>query len=124
MSLYVPNIKLPPSCFLCPFSSKIDPENILCEVSGETFEERFFHFDNRKEDCPLIELGAHGRLIDGDKLRASFAESVHECHEWAEEIDPETEMSARVSQSLGCFVEASLRTKAQPTIIPAEADNE
>ena len=63
----------------------------------------------------------HGRLIDADALRKSFQESIDECHKWAENVK-EGEMYARVSQSLGTFVECSLRTKNAPTII--EADKE
>ena len=64
----------------------------------------------------------HGRLIDGDALRRSFQESVECCHKWAKEASDTDDdyMYARISQSLGTFVEASLRTKAQPTIIEAD----
>lgn len=64
----------------------------------------------------------HGRLIDADALRTSFRESIEECRKWANEVDTDTMMYARISQSVGTFVEASLRTQAQPTII--EADEE
>ena len=75
-----------------------------------------------------VPIPPHGRLIDADALTDSFRESVKECHTWADEISnlagTEADMYARVSQSLGTFVEAVLRTKAAPTIIPAEGVNE
>lgn len=60
----------------------------------------------------------HGRLIDADALRQSIKESIDECNKWADEVESD-EMYARVSQSLGTFVECSLRVKVAPTIIPA-----
>ena len=71
-----------------------------------------------------VSVPPHGRLIDADVLLASFKESIDECHKWANEIPNETEMYARVSQSLGTFVECSLRTKGMPTVIPADKDGE
>lgn len=62
----------------------------------------------------------HGDLIDRDALRSSIKESIDECHKWADEVDKDTMMYARISQSIGTFVECSLRAKAAPTIIPAE----
>ena len=66
-----------------------------------------------------VPVPPHGDLIDRDALRESFRESIKECHKWADEVEG-GEMYARVSQSLGTFVECSLRVKAAPTIIPAE----
>ena len=55
------------------------------------------------------------RLIDADALRTSIRESIEECHKWANEIH-DGEMYARVSQSIGTFVECSLRIKNAPTV--------
>ena len=55
------------------------------------------------------------RLIDADEIRKSIRESLDECVEWADEVE-ESEMYARVSQSIGTFVECSLRIKNAPTV--------
>ena len=55
------------------------------------------------------------RLIDADALRTSIRESIEECRKWADEIH-DGEMYARVSQSIGTFVECSLRIKNAPTV--------
>lgn len=55
------------------------------------------------------------RLIDADEIRKSIRESLDECVKWADEIE-ESEMYARVSQSIGTFVECSLRIKNAPTV--------
>ena len=57
------------------------------------------------------------RLIDADALRTSIRESIEECRKWANEIH-DGEMYARVSQSIGTFVECSLRIKNAPTVEP------
>ena len=63
----------------------------------------------------------HGALKDADAIRKTISESIEECQKWADEVKG-GEMYARVSQSLGTFVECSLRIKNAPTII--EADKE
>ena len=107
------HMEMPKSCFECRFS--IDG---FCYASG--------HVNIRANDerqitnyCPLVPVQPHGRLIDADALRQSIKESIGECRKWADEVEG-GEMYARVSQSLGTFVECSLRVKAAPTIIQAE----
>lgn len=75
---------------------------------------------SRHADCPLISVPPHGDLIDRDALRSSIKESIDECWKWADEVEKDTMMYARISQSVGTFVECSLRAKAAPVIIPAE----
>ena len=72
------------------------------------------------DQCPIVPVPPHGDLIDRDALRASIRESIEECHKWADEVDKDTMMYARISQSIGTFVECSLRAKAAPTVIEAE----
>lgn len=55
------------------------------------------------------------RLIDADEIRKSIRESIDECVKWADEVE-DSEMYARVSQSIGTFVECSLRIKNAPTV--------
>ena len=55
------------------------------------------------------------RLIDADEIRKSIRESLDECVKWADEVE-ESEMYVRVSQSIGTFVECSLRIKNAPTV--------
>ena len=68
------------------------------------------------------QLPPHGRLIDADALRQDLKDSIDECNNWADEVEPNTTMYARISQALGTFVECSLRVKAAPTIIEAEVE--
>ena len=106
MGIYIKGMEMPRNCFLCLFH-----KSIYCEITGIC--------TNSAQGCPLIEIPPHGRLIDADKLRESIKESIDECHKWCDEVEG-NEMYARVSQSLGTFVECSLRVKAAPTVIEAE----
>lgn len=69
-----------------------------------------------------VPVPPHGDLIDRAALRESFRESIEECHKWADEMREagNEEMVIRAEQSLGTFVECSLRAKSAPTVIPAE----
>lgn len=117
MSVFVKEMKMPETCKECP----IFDEWNACGVTGSwDFIDVFDPSKERLKDCPLVEVPTpHGRLIDADALRQSIKENIDECHKWANEVDTE-EMYARVSQSLGTFVECALRIKAAPTIIEAE----
>lgn len=122
MGVYICGMEMPHSCSDCPMCYDM----MDCAVSDLRFwknREEINEFDfcqERHPSCPLIPVPSHGDLIERDALRASIRESIEECHKWADEVDKDTMMYARISQSLGTFVECSLRAKAAPTIIPAE----
>ena len=125
MSILIKGMKMPTSCMDCPFKGfdRAGGRGNICTINDSiTLHAVLGGFDVkfvRTGDCPLIAVPPHGRLIDADALRQSIKESIDECHKWANEVEG-GEMYARVSQSLGTFVECSLRVKAAPTIIPAE----
>jgi hypothetical protein len=94
MSVIIKNMQMPHICMSCEFCGYIDNRYSFCtrlpmrgEVSiGEP----------RPEWCPLVEVPAHGRLIDGDEL-SDGCDEPYWCR-WKSEIDD------------------------APTIIPAEED--
>lgn len=73
VGVYIPGMELPKSCFTCPFRRKVDPDNIMCIVTREVFEETFAGtIETRSRgNCPLIPVPDHGRLIDADALMAN-----------------------------------------------------
>lgn len=58
MSVLIPNIKIPDHCWECPLMS-----HLLCGYSKEIIPGT-----KKRDDCPLVELPPHGRLIDADAL--------------------------------------------------------
>lgn len=125
MSVLIKGMEMPGSCYYCPFADGSwgysPPHKKRCLISGKDMPVDERYVQKNQPVCPLVPVPPHGRLIDADALRQSIKESIDECHKWAEEVEG-GEMYARVSQSLGTFVECSLRVKAAPTIIPAEEE--
>lgn len=70
MSVLVKGMEMPKSCFECPFRRKVDPDNIMCIVTREVFEETFAGTIKTRNhgNCPLIPVPKYGRLIDADAL--------------------------------------------------------
>lgn len=117
MSVIVKGMKMPTSCYDCNCFIRDSDGIDYCCLLMQDIEDN----DKRDDDCQLIELPPHGDLIDRGDLVTSFNESIEECHKWANEIEG-GEMYARVSQSLGTFLECSLRAASAPTIIEAERE--
>ena len=117
MSVLIKGMEMPTSCADCRLMA-----DGWCYSVGLEQREKISTV-KRPTWCPLVPVPQHGRLIDADALRQSIKESIDECNKWADEVEG-GEMYARVSQSLGTFVECSLRVKAAPTIIPADPAEE
>lgn len=60
MSVYIKDLEAPKSCGDCPFWHHCD-----CGVSIEVM---VCQYDKRPDDCPLVPVPDHGRLIDADAL--------------------------------------------------------
>ena len=78
MSILISGMEMPTSRFACPFRRKVDPDNIMCIVTREVFEETFdgtIQTRNRG-DCPLVPVPQHGRLIDADVLKRNIAANL------------------------------------------------
>lgn len=73
MSILIKGMEMPTSCYKCPF---LDYEEGFCFASGVKHESGWYEStlcpggikNGRHDDCPLIEIPPHGRLIDADKL--------------------------------------------------------
>ena len=71
MSVIVKGMKMPLNCAMCERWS-------ICECLKEykDYESILYAVDDgdlvRADECPLIELPPHGRLIDADELKTAF----------------------------------------------------
>ena len=96
--LLIRGMDMPKNCFECPWRCKVDPENLLCRISGEYFEETFSGtIQNRHKSCPIVPVPPHGRLIDAD-----------------ESIKKIPIVSYEIYENIRTLLESA------PTIIPAE----
>ena len=86
--IYIPNMKKPASCMLCPSSVCIKLA-LLCNGPIEAInlaEKRSQNlWQETPDDCPLIEVPDHGDLIDRDSLEPFFIGSARGdiLQEWA-----------------------------------------
>ena len=66
MSVYIKSMEMPTSCCECAIKSW-DGEDDVCPFSGISALSI-----GRQDDCPLVPVPPHGRLIDADALKERF----------------------------------------------------
>lgn len=69
MSVLIKGLEMPKHCWQCPFHDDVD-DCILLNQSGM----KVWGETKRLDDCPLIEVPKHGRLIDADALNYSHTD--------------------------------------------------
>lgn len=74
MSIYIKGMEMPKGCAFCKISRRNGKKMVcpLCFGRGEWDIRDPMSADHRLDDCPLIELPPHGRLIDADGLSESL----------------------------------------------------
>ena len=77
MSVLIKGMEMPTSCMLCPFCvEEADPANgEMCMVTGTLMPPCT---RERLDNCPLIEIPPHGRLIDADDLLATVHSAMED----------------------------------------------
>lgn len=98
MSVYIPGMEMPKSCSECPLETDYGTcgfYSFFVEAGHDSMPY------SRRDDCPLVPVPPHGRLIDGDVM-------CNECRRTAEEYD-------------GIYPDCTYcPAHLAPTIIPAE----
>lgn len=116
--IYITGMEMPTSCFYCPFRRKVDPDDIMCIVTREVFEETFAGTieTRNRGNCPLVPVPDHGDLID----RVAFREEMDKHYPF----DRYTQSKHEWEDAAKSAVIKMLATA--PTIIPASGgtDNE
>lgn len=104
MSILIKGMKMPTNCESCRFwyQDQDSEHNVWNRCTALNHKEIIPFITERREDCPLIEVLPHGRLIDADELEADA--------EWSERYDDYTAFSRA-------------QINAAPTIIEAEEDS-
>ena len=102
MSILIKGMEMPENCAECP-CRMIGYTQDYCNVLGK-FIDFAVGSEGRREDCPLVPVPPHGRLIDADALLAS--ENQHyEYHSDSFYVETRT-------------------IELAPTVIPADKDGE
>ena len=73
MSVLIKGMKMPRSCEYCRFSGVggLRNERVVCMFTGAN---AYMNTAQYLDDCPLVEVPPHGRLIDADALRELYEE--------------------------------------------------
>ena len=112
MSILIKGMEMPDRCFACPLCDVDGDGGVLCAISHGSYIEykdvdEDIAIDHRPDDCPLIEVPPHGRLIDADALS-----QIH----W--------NYAYKDNHNYGFHITAKAWIDAAPTIIPAEPPKE
>ena len=75
MGVYIRGMEMPKNCMLCPFCvEEADPANgEMCMVTGTLMPPCT---RERLDDCPLVPVPPHGRLIDENMLLCFLGENI------------------------------------------------
>ena len=66
MSILIKGLEMPKNCLECVFYRRTDPVYDYCCISSTTPKEYV------PNDCPLVEIPPHGRLIDADAMERNL----------------------------------------------------
>ena len=111
MSFIIKGKEPPKCCAECMFFKKkisFPDYSVSCLLGGKPPEPWPLRYEQRAEDCPIVEIPAHGRLIDADALAA---------HD-NEDFDKSFAKDDATVQWVHLFIQN--RIAYAPTIIPAE----
>lgn len=68
--ILIKGMEMPPSCRYCEFRHMSLTQNAFCTAAQETID-YMAERTKRLDDCPLVSVPPHGRLIDADALAMS-----------------------------------------------------
>jgi hypothetical protein len=69
MSILIRGMEMPTSCGFCMFEQETG-DGCECYINGCLTE-----YQKRPDDCPLVYVPKHGRLIDADALMELYADT-------------------------------------------------
>lgn len=76
MSILIKGMEMPESCSVCELCGcykESKGEVYRCDISMYVIK----YFEKRLDNCPLVEVPPHGRLIDADKTHEVLSEYYH-----------------------------------------------
>ena len=107
MGVYIKGMKMPTSCYDCNCFIRDSDGSDYCCLLMQDIEDNH----KRDDDCPLIPVPPHGRLIDADALRQAMYHQAFETDSPMQKWDS------------GCWIRYKMfeqMEESAPTIIPEE----
>lgn len=76
MDILIKNIEIPSCCDKCFYVKKCSAYEVKLRKMAENEHEQIFDVfgEMRLNDCPLVALSPHGRLVDGDFIKSCMEE--------------------------------------------------
>lgn len=108
--IYIKGMTMPIQCVECPLRTMDQVKIRLCHVCEAANRVIEYPYGGRPEWCPLVEVTAHGRLIDADAMERLMSDIVQGDIRGYPYSDTLWDTAFRWLDS-------------QPTIITAEEDN-
>lgn len=107
MSILIRGMKMPTSCFDCPLSHPAQGIlTLCCGLSGKLTTAPDCE-KNRLEDCPLVPVPPHGRLICDREVKWAFDDAIMTEAQQTGKVRATSDEIAKIISSV-------------PTIIPTE----
>lgn len=78
MSILIKGMVMPPNCCQCPVNMEV------CKRGYEYLLKHPELYDKRADDCPLIHVPPHGRLIDADEAIGHLFNGEQCLYSWDE----------------------------------------
>ena len=76
MGVYIKGMEMPKGCAFCRIGKR-SGKKMVCPLCDEEWDSRDpMSADHRLDNCPLVHVPPHGRLIDKDALEADISASV------------------------------------------------
>lgn len=127
MSILIKGMAMPTNCYKCPF---LDYEEGFCFASGVKHESGWYEStlcpgvikDKRHEECPLVPVPPHGRLIDADALMHEFEKAQRTMEQHGQEYSCSFMSSGREISTEWYCVEDMVENA--PTVIQAEGEDD
>lgn len=113
MGVYVKGMEMPTNCSECAFCGYYGNGEHMCDIIEKAVEYESGK-TSRRDDCPLVPVPPHGRLIDADALITTFCE-------WGTSLENKGKFVITMAEAKQTIVDI---IEDAPTIIPASEEGE
>ena len=122
MSIIIKGMEMPTCCYKCPVRRR-DGMDIVCPIAHERFSVADINIlEYRLDNCPLVPVPPHGRLIDADELMKEFEKAQRTMEQHGQEYSCSFMSSSQEISTEWYCVEDMLENA--PTIIPPSGGKE
>ena len=84
MGVYIKGMEMPKSCAFCRIKRR-NGKKMVCPLCGEEWDVHDpMSADHRLDNCPLVPVPSHGRLIDADEY---IKDKCNSCDGWCNDCD-------------------------------------